>query len=110
MGEAVIQLILLSLLLVSCGNPLGGGKGTRSENDFHPGAPPTTPATPPATNDAVAPVPANVGVDTGFKLGPGALRAAGTHSAMKAAITPTDQNLTGTNIRAKISFSQRAVR
>lgn len=102
-------LLLLSLFLVSCGNPLSGSKGgqPKAEGDFHPGAP-NTPATPPA--DTVATVPANVGEDSGFKLGPGALRAAGTATAMKAAITTTDNTLTGSNLRAKISFSQSRVR
>jgi hypothetical protein len=105
----MIRLFFLSLLLVSCGNPFSGGKGgeTKIEGDFHPGAP-TSPVTPPT--DAGATIPANVGIDTGFKLGPGAVRAAGHATAMKAAITTTDRALVGPNLRAKISFSQRTVR
>jgi hypothetical protein len=102
---ALPSLLAASFLLTACGNPLGGGSSSKLSDNFAPGAPPSNVAP-----DPPAVIPAPVGGDPGMKIGPGAVRAAGSSVAMKAAITTDDRRLSGARLGARISMNKSTVR
>ncbi|RZA08515.1 MAG: hypothetical protein EOP11_04595 [Proteobacteria bacterium] len=104
MKKILPTLLVASFFLTACGNPLGGGNNSKLSDNFQPGAPENVAGDPPAV------IPAPVGGDTGMKIGPGAIRAAGNSLAMKAAVTTDDRKLSGTHLGARISMNKSTLR
>ena len=100
-----ISCLLLSVLLLSgCGNPLGSNDSSKVGTDFQPGVPASPVADIPPT------VPAPLVEDTGVKIAPGAIRAAGNSLALKGAITTNDRLLQGTSMSARVSLNKSSLR
>lgn len=102
--QALPFVLAATFLLSACGNPLGSGSNSRLADNFAPGIPSNVAQDPPAV------IPAPVGGDTGMKIGPGSVRAAGTSLAMKAAVTTDDRRLSGARLGARISMNKSTVR
>lgn len=105
MKRSLLMPLAVGILLSGCGNPFSGAPHSSVDAGFRPGVP--------AAGDAGAAPQgpqASVGDKSGFKVGPGAVRAAGSNVAAVAAITNDRTRLSGLQVLGRFALSRKVMR
>jgi len=106
MRRSALLLIGAALLVAGCGSPFSGAGNSTADQGFHPG----TPGNVGETNIPPQLPPVAVGEKRGFKLGPGAVRAAGSAVSGVAVITNDQAKMHGSQVNGRFAFSRKGMR